>query len=234
MDSNEIYTLVEQNGSPSMSDFQGRYFVVNSQVTNHRRVQQALIEIETRIAAKKQVERNMKRTSVEKKIKERELAYEKDELVKELILLDIDQLNYDLSVYEKKLIACLNELEMFSNVVKDIAPDMETLKAFCQPNEEEEQQYWITRMAKQAAMDLISTGRIGQGNLDSIAMMPLGDQQETIKAALKYNGMLNRGIAALERTAQEELALLPSNLKYIDDIVNDQRLLEDKTKGEDI
>ena len=77
-------------------------------------------------------------------------------------------------------------------------------------------------MAKQATMDLMTIGRIGQGNLDSIAMMPLQDQQDTIKAALKYNAVLNKGISALEKTAQEELSLLPNDLaiERIDQIVD--------------
>ena len=66
MTNNEIYDLVESHGSWSMSDFQSRYFVVNSQVTNYRRVRQALLEIETRIAAKKQIERNVKKTEIQK------------------------------------------------------------------------------------------------------------------------------------------------------------------------
>ena len=42
MDNDEIFELVETHGGWSMSDFQSRYFVVNSQVTNYRRVRQAL------------------------------------------------------------------------------------------------------------------------------------------------------------------------------------------------
>lgn len=233
MDSKDICNLIESRGVWGMSDFQSRYFVVNSQVTDYKRVKQAFLEIETRIAAKKQMERNIKKCKIELKIKERDLENEKDELIKELILVDIDQLQYDLSVYDKKLRVCIDELEIFCNIVKDIVPDIETLERYNKNNEEEEKVYWITRMAKQAALDLFSTGRIGQGNLDSIAMMPLDDQQKTISTALKYNGILNKGISVLERTALEEIAHMPSNIKYVENLV-DKLILEDKTKGEDI
>ena len=234
MESKEIYDLVETQGAWAMSDFQSRYFVVNSQVTDYRRVRQALLEIETRIAAKKQMERSIKRTKIEKQIKERDYAQERDPLARELILVDIEQLDYDLSVYEKKFRVCLEELEVFSNIVKEVTPDVETLKEFSKVNEEEERKYWVTRMAKQAATDMFATGRIGQGNLDSIAMMPIEDQQETIKGALKYNGMLSKGIGTLERIALEELSHVPSGIKYISDMVGNQHKLEGKTKGEDI
>jgi hypothetical protein len=234
MENKDIYELVETHGSWSMSDFQSRYFVVNSQVTNYRRVRQALLEIETRIAAKKQIERNVRKTEVQRKMLLRDLKLESDELAKELILIDVDQADYDLSVYAKKYKVCLEELEQFATIVRDIVPDITELESYKDHNEVEERNYWIARMAKQATMDLMMNGRIGQGNLDSIAMMPIQDQEQTIKAALKYNGILNKSIVSLEKTAMEELALSP-NMKYIDDIVNDQFMkLEDKSKGEDI
>jgi hypothetical protein len=233
MENNEIFDLVESHGSWGMSDFQSRYFVVNSQVTNYRRVRQALLEIETRIAAKKQIERSRRKTEVQRMILERDLASESDILKQELIKVDIDQCDYDMSVYDKKYRVCLQELEKFASIVKDIVPDVETLDTYKEHNEIEERNYWIARMAKQATMDLMTIGRIGSGNLDSIAMMPIEDQQETIKAALKYNGLLTKGISAIEKTAMDEMALLPG-MKYIDEIVNDQLRLESKVKGEDI
>ena len=233
MENNEIFEMVESHGSWGMSDFQSRYFVVNSQVTNYRRVRQALLEIETRIAAKKQIERSRRKTEVQKQIFERDYHSEQDELKRELILVDIQQCDYDLSVYDKKYRVCLEELQKFAQIVKDIVPDVTTLETYKEHNEVEERNYWIARMAKQATMDLMTIGRIGSGNLDSIAMMPIQDQQETIKAALKYNGLLTKGISAIEKTAVEELSMLPG-MKYIDEIVNDQLKLEGKTKGEDI
>jgi hypothetical protein len=235
MENKDIYELAEQHGAWAMSDFQSRYFVVNSQVTDYRRVRQALLEIETRIAAKKQIERNVKKTEIQKKIALRNFEKESDNLQQELILLDIEQLDYDLSVYTKKYKVCLEELENFASIVKDIVPDITTLESYKYQNETEERNYWIARMAKQATMDLMTIGRIGQGNLDSIAMMPVNDQTATIKAALKYNGLLSKGISNIEQTTRQEIEALPSNINYIDQIVNDSLLqLERKNKGEDI
>ena len=73
MEKQVVLKLAESQGGWSMSDFQSRYFVVNSQVTDYRRVRQALLEIETRIAAKKQIIRDSKRSEVKLKIKERDI-----------------------------------------------------------------------------------------------------------------------------------------------------------------
>lgn len=234
MTNDDIYQLVEQHGSWSMSDFQSRYFVVNSQVTDYRRVRQALLEIETRIAAKKQIERNVRKTQVQKKIYLRDYQNETDELRRELIAVDIDQCDYDLSVYEKKYRVCIDELETFAKIVRDIVPDVTTLETYKEHNEIEERNYWIARMAKQSTMDLMTIGRIGQGNLDSIAMMPLNDQAETIKAALKYNSLLNKGLQNIEKQALKELSAVTDDINYIDQIVNNQLKLSNKVAGEDI
>lgn len=234
MTNDDIFQLVEQHGSWSMSDFQSRYFVVNSQVTDYRRVRQAMLEIETRIAAKKQIERNVRKTEIQKKMYLRDYQLETDELRREMIAVDIDQCDYDLSVYDKKYRVCQEELETFAEIIRDIVPDAETLETYREHNDAEERNYWIARMAKQATMDLMTIGRIGQGNLDSIAMMPLEDQAETIKAALKYNSLLNKGVQSIEKQAMKELASVTGDINYIDNIVNNQLKLAGKVQGEDI
>lgn len=231
IENNDIYNFVEKFGSWSMSDFQSRYFVVNSQVTDYRRVRQALLEIETRIAAKKQIERNVKKANINRKILERDIEQEQDSLKKELLSVDIEQIDYDISVYDKKYRICLQEIETFSTIIKDIVSDVETLETYKEHNDIEERKYWIARMAKQSSMDLLTIGRISQGNLDSICMMPLNDQEETIKSALSYTNMLNNGIQLLKEKTD---SLPSSNINYIDEIVDNQLKLEGKVQSEDI
>ena len=66
-------------------------------------------------------------------------------------------------------------------------------------NPEEERKYWIARMGKQAALDLLSSGRITVGNMDSIAMMSEEDQVQTLKVAIQYSGLMNVGLAKLQQ-----------------------------------
>jgi hypothetical protein len=205
LENNDIISLADSHGSWAMSEFQTKYFVVNSQVTDYRRIRQALLEIETRIGGKKQIERNMWRTSVELKIKQEEHDNEPHPLKKELISVDIDQLNYDISVYEKKLKMVKEEIDNFCDIVKTLVPDMSTLETYKEQNPELERAYWVTRMAKQASMDLLTIGRISQGNMDSIVMMPIADQEETIKTALTYTATLNKAISAVDDKVKLEM-----------------------------
>ena len=211
MEKKDVLQLAEKHGSWSMSDFQSRYFVVNSQVTDYRRVRQALLEIETRIAAKKQITRDAKRSEVQMQIKQRDLAAETRDLEKELILLDIDQLQYDISVYAKKLRVVEEELDEFAKLVLEIVPNTAELETYTQHNEELEREYWIYRMAKQASVDMVTTGRIGAGNLDSIAMMSPQDQALTIGSALVNSKKLTGGINRIEEAINTNTNLLNSN-----------------------
>jgi hypothetical protein len=211
LENKEIISLAEVHGSWAMSEFQSKYFVVNSQVTDYRRVRQALLEIETRVGGRKQIERNMWRTNVQLKLKQEEHDNELHPLKKELISVDMDQLNYDISVYKKKLSNINEELDTFCDIVKTLVPDLPTLETFKEQNPELERDYWVTRMAKQAAMDLLTIGRISQGNMDSIAMMPLSDQEDTIKTALTYSATLNKAIGSVDEKVKLEMQQTPVN-----------------------
>jgi len=237
MEKQDILKLVESHGGWSMSDFQSRYFVVNSQVTDYRRVRQALLEIETRISAKKQIVRDCKRSEIKLKIKERDLAVESDELEKELILLDIDQLQYDISVYAKKLRVVEEELDGFVKLVLEIVPSLAELETYKEHNEDLEREYWIYRMAKQASVDMVTTGRIGAGNLDSIAMMAPQDQALTIGSALLNSKKLTSGINRIEEALSTNNNLLGSNFSGLfekGDLIGMISDKKEKTDGEDI
>jgi hypothetical protein len=236
MNKKDVLQIAEAQGGWSMSDFQSRYFVVNSQVTDYRRVRQALLEIETRLAAKKQIIRDCKRSEVQLKIKERDYALESKDLEKELILLDIDQLQYDISVYTKKLRIVEEELDQFAKLIIEIVPNFTELEKYKVHNDELEREYWIYRMAKQASVDMVTTGRIGAGNLDSIAMMAPEDQALTIGSALLNSKKLTAGINRIEEAINTNNNLLGSNFLglFAESELLGLKANEEKTDGEDI
>jgi hypothetical protein len=224
LENTDIMKLAEEYGGWSMSDFQSRYFVVHSHVTDYRRVRQALMEIETRIAALKQIERNMKRNDIKIKIQLAEIEKEPDSLKKELLEVDIDQWQYDNSVYKNKLRICNEEIDQFCKIIKEFVPNKEKLETYKEHDEEKEKEYWITRMGKQAAMDMMALGRIGQGNLDSIAMMPLQDQENTIKLAVAYSLTLNKAIEYIEDDMK--LGFNTRNISSIDKLIAQQKKID--------
>ena len=166
---------------------------------------------------------------------QRDIDNEFDDLKKQILQVDLEQAVWDIHMYDKKEKMCQNEIDMFSDMVRSMCPDMQSLEKYKDNNEELEREYWITRMAKQAAMDLNTIGRIGQGNLDSILMMPLTDVKETLQLAIKYNGVLGKGIDAIgQATMKQLIGSKGTDLAYIDDVAKDQLKIEAKTKSEDI
>lgn len=237
MNKKDVLEIAEAQGGWSMSDFQSRYFVVNSQVTDYRRVRQAILEIETRLAAKKQIIRDSKRSGIQLRIKERDYALESKDLEKELILLDIDQLEYDISVYTKKLRIVEEELDQFAKLIIEIVPNFKELEKYKEHNDELEREYWIYRMAKQASVDMVTTGRIGAGNLDSIAMMAPEDQALTIGSALLNSKKLTAGINKIEEALNTNSNLLTSSFSGLfekGDLIGLMSENKEKIDGEDI
>ena len=71
--------------------------------------------------------------------------------------------------------------------------------------EAEEHKYWIARMAKQSAIDLLTTGRIQSGNLDSMLMMSPEDQAAVADLALTYSTAMNRSIGGIKEAAEQRV-----------------------------
>ena len=64
-----------------------------------------------------------------------------------------------------------------------------------------EHEYWTVRMAKQAMLDMISYGRVGTGNLDSILMMSAEQQKQVLSLASSYTVFIDKNINQLMSNA---------------------------------
>lgn len=194
------------NLNSGQSKYQSEHFVADSQLTPYRKLKQCLLELETRHHSWHNINNSLKRKLVEVKIAKRKLAGTTDELEKELILVDIEDMEHDIKVWNRKIRQAAEEVKTFIDLCKKIAgDDEELLKKAYSYDHEEERKYWVTRMAKQAAMDMISYGRIGSGNMDSIAMMPEEDQIETLATTIQYNERLTKGLAQIAGAVNEGL-----------------------------
>lgn len=207
LDEKELKIVVGAlNMSSNQSEYQNRHFVTASQLTPYRMLKQCMLEIESRHHSWYNVKNKHKRKLVEIQIAKRELESTRDPLTKQLIEIDIEDMENDCRIWERKLMQAEDEMMGFIQQVKQIAGDDEEMlnKAFTY-DEQEERQYWVTRMAKQAAMDMVSYGRIGSGNMDSIAMMPEEDQIMTLATTLQYNERLMNGMNQISQAVSQGL-----------------------------
>jgi uncharacterized protein YutE (UPF0331/DUF86 family) len=187
-----------------MTDYQCRHFVKNSQLTPWRSVRQCLLELETRYHSYVEIKCSLRKAEVLRKKFLRDYENCDDELAKELIEIDIDKNDYDITIWKRKYNQAQKEMDTFLNLIKEHVSTEEDIKFFTEVNESEERKYWIARMGKQAAMDIVSYGRIGSGNMDSIAMMDEQDQVASLEIAIKYSGMIGGGIDKINRALQPE------------------------------
>ena len=133
------------------------------------------------------------------------LEIEDDPYARRLMQCDIDEFKLDIGRFKIAVHQSSNELQAFMDWVNKKYNSMEELIDAAQYKEEEERKYWVARMGKQAAMDVYCTGRIGIGNLDSIAMMREEDQYATLNIAMQYSGLLNAGIGKIQNELKPQM-----------------------------
>lgn len=190
------------------SEFQNRYFVVNSQVTPYRKLRQAIMEIQTRQNALQKCTISYKRCMNDIDRLRFDYENEEDQFRKKDIQYELELLFLDRQVWLNKLKQCKHEIAGMIKIIKEINPNFADVKDKISNHElleEEEHKYWIARMAKQSALDLLTTGRIQAGNLDSMLMMSPEDQAAVTDLALTYSTAMNHSIGGIKTLAEEKV-----------------------------
>ena len=200
-----IESFVEDNMDFGMTHEQIKNFVVNSHVTDKRKLRQTLTEISTRNHERKKLFLDIERKKIKIEQLEAGLEIEDDPYARRLMQCDIDEFKLDIGRFKIAVHQSSNELQAFMDWVNKKYDSMEELIEAAQYNEEEERKYWVARMGKQAAMDVYCTGRIGIGNLDSIAMMREEDQFATLNIAMQYSGLLNAGSGKIQNELKPQM-----------------------------
>ena len=203
--SDAIEAFVESNMDYGMTHEQIKNFVVNSHVTDKRKLRQVLVEVERRNHDRKKVVLDKKRKEVEiARLKDR-LNITEDPYERQLMQFDIEEFELDLNKFQVSLHQYDNEMAAFMDWINKHWGSIEEVEKAAEYTEEDERKYWIARMGKQAAMDVYTTGKIGTGNLDSIAMMREDDQFATLNVAMQYSGLLNAGISKIQNELRPHL-----------------------------
>jgi len=203
--SDAIEAFVESNMDYGMTHEQIKNFVVNSHVTDKRKLRQVLVEVERRNHDRKKCVLDRKRKETEIARLEAKLETVEDPYERRLMELDIEEFELDRNKYNVTLHQYDNELAAFMDWINKHWESIEEVEKAAEYTEEDERKYWIARMGKQAAMDVYTTGKIGTGNLDSIAMMREDDQFSTLNVAMQYSGLLNVGIAKIQNELKPHL-----------------------------
>jgi len=203
--SDAIESFVESHMDYGMTHEQIKNFVVNSHVTDKRKLRQVLVEVERRNHDRKKCVLDRKRKETEIARLQARLETVEDPYERKLMELDIEEFELDRNKYNVTLHQYDNELAAFMDWINKHWETIEEVEKAAEYTEEDERKYWIARMGKQAALDVYTTGKIGTGNLDSIAMMREDDQFATLNVAMQYSGLLNVGISKIQNELKPHL-----------------------------
>ena len=194
------------------SEYQNRYFVINSQVTPYRQLRQAMMEIQSRLNCLQKTNISYKRCLNDIERVKHEMEQETDPFEKKDKGFELDLLYCDKQIWLNKIRQGKHEISGLMKIIKeredvDVNSTEKLKQTISDKNvlEAEEHKYWIARMAKQSAIDLLTTGRIQSGNLDSMLMMSPEDQAAVADLALTYSTAMNRSIGGIKEAAEQRV-----------------------------
>lgn len=197
---------VAKTVSIGMSENQIFNYVIKSQVTEDRQIKQVLMEVENRYHNLEKMKLSKRKSIAEQKRAQKNLNESTDSIDTELYQIDIENVQLDIEMWDRKILQLQYELDCFLNYLKSTIKSEEELEKASQYSFEDERKYWIARLGKQTALDIVCSGRIGVGNLDSISMMKEEDQLAILNVATQYSGLMNVSMNKI----QEE------NIKYLE------------------
>jgi len=171
--------------------FKMKHFVTNGRLTPYSTIRQYLLELKAMEEATETFEYMLKKLELENEGIRLRLATDIDPIQKNLLQLELLKNEKEYKQNSRRLAQNYIEREQYIQLIEEFkaGPDAKTpdgkdwITDVLGNMEEEnkwEQHYWVVRLAKQAAMDLVAYGRIGSGNMEAITQMGPGLQEETI------------------------------------------------------
>jgi len=202
---------IAEQVSFALPRYKAENFVGGAQITPYAKLKQWLLELRGREDAVEHLEYTVKKQDLEIQIQEESKEFLTDPKRKQLVDLTISDMKVDLRKYKRNLKDAYIERQGFVDLIKDFLqtedaklPDGTNLIDVIGNKELEdkfEHEYWTVRMAKQAMLDMISYGRIGTGNLDSILMMSPEQQKQVLSLASSYTVFIDKNINQLMSNA---------------------------------
>jgi len=202
---------IAEGVSFALPKYKADNFVGGAQITPYAKLKQWLLELRGREDIVEHLEYTVRKQELEIQIQEESKEFLTDPKRKQLVDLTIADMKIDLRKFQRNLKDAHIERQGFIDLIKDFLesddaklPDGGNLIDVIGNKELEhkyEHEYWTVRMAKQAMLDMVSYGRIGTGNLDSILMMSPDQQKDVLSLASSYTVFIDKNINQLMSNA---------------------------------
>ena len=216
-DDKELIEFANSSVDSSVAEFKLKHFVGQSMVTPYHQLKQLFLELRIRQDSYLHIEWEIERKNLEQLVEEQKLKNSKNEIEKKYIEIDLLNIVKDKKRHEDALVSANKEKNRILKIVKDllnspaaVLPDgTKIMDVFGNEELEEklERQHWITKLAKQASMEMLAYGKIGTGNMDAIAMMSPEDIAECLSLTSDYTVRVGTGMGLLTEKAINDLKL---------------------------
>jgi len=186
-------------------EYQIENYVVNTGIVDYRKAKQCLVEIEQRQQSWEDVNFAIQKLEAEIEIKHEELAEETSPGRKKLLLAEIAEKENHQLRNARRLNGIDVERQRFIDQFTKFVTTHDDVQRLKDSASSEERKYWIARMGKQSAQEMLTYGKIQPGNLESIMQMPPEDQIQVISGALDYTKKMETGIISMEQEIESNL-----------------------------
>jgi hypothetical protein len=154
---------------------------------------------------------------MEEMVEREKLANSTNDIEKQYIEIDLLNIVKDKKRHEDAQVGALKEKDAILELIRELCdgpqgtlPDGTKLMDVFgnkELEEELERQHWVTRLAKQASMEMLAYGKIGTGNMDAIAMMAPKEIAECLQLTSDYTVRVGTGMGLLTDKSVNDLKL---------------------------
>jgi len=194
----------------SMSTFQINKFVVNSQHSAYRQFKQVLMELEVRKTTEETIKIDQRKNLAEQRLFDEKIAAETSPAQKEIYEIEKEKLIISLENSKRALGRTQSEAESLEKIYHWFKDNYD-VQYFLDNQESLEEDYWIKRMGSQAALEILTVGRIGAGNLE--AMLQMGEDlfKKTLVEATRISRDVQGQVKYLDMVSDEDIKKLKDN-----------------------
>ena len=210
------------NHEITMTKWQMHNFVEGEGITRWRRVRQLILEIENRQGVLIGFNFSKEELLGTVDMLKEEIEETNSEGQKRINHAKIARHDWDLAQLERGVIRTNKELTYFLELIHELDIDKDYLDNFYKIENEEDRDYYIRRLGKQAATEIMAYGRMGTGNTSSILMMNKEDQQLAMQGALTLQKSIDNSMALIDRQIDASMPLSLKNENNIRVLKNSQ------------
>ena len=217
MTDTELIEFANNEVDSSVPKFKLKHFVGGAQLTPFHNLKQLFLELKIRQDSFLHIEWEIARKKMEEMVEKEKLANSTNDIEKQYIEIDLLNIVKDKKRHEDAQVGALKEKDAILELIRELCdgpqgtlPDGTKLMDVFgnkELEEELERQHWVTRLAKQASMEMLAYGKIGTGNMDAIAMMAPKEIAECLQLTSDYTVRVGTGMGLLTEKSINDLKL---------------------------